>query len=33
MKITINQIKSEETLARYGNKFFTKEQLKEIRKA
>lgn len=31
MKIDINQIKSEETLQRYGNKFFTKEQVKELR--
>ncbi len=30
MKITIKQIKSEETLQRFGNKFFTKEQVKEI---
>lgn len=33
MEIKINQIKSEETLQRFGNRFFTKEQLKEIRKA
>lgn len=31
MKIKIKQIKSEETLQRFGNKFFTKEQVKEIR--
>lgn len=31
MKIKVNQIKSEETLQRFGNKFFTKEQVKEIR--
>lgn len=31
MKITIKQIKSEEILQRFGNKFFTKEQVKEIR--
>lgn len=31
MKIKVNQIKSEETLQRFGNKFFTKEQLKTIR--
>lgn len=31
MKIEIKQIKSEETLQRFGNKFFTKEQIKEIR--
>lgn len=31
MKIEIKQTKSEETLERYGNKFFTKEQLKDIR--
>lgn len=31
MKITIKQIKSQETLQMFGNKFFTKEQVKEIR--
>lgn len=31
MKIEIKQIKSEETLQRFGNKFFTGEQVKEIR--
>lgn len=31
MKINIKQIKSEEILQRFGNKFFTKEQLKTIR--
>ena len=30
MKIEIKQIKSEETLQRFGNKFFTKDQVKEI---
>ena len=30
MKITIKQIKSEEVLQRFGNKFFTDEQIKEI---
>lgn len=29
-KIKINQIKSEETLQRCGNRFFTKQQIKEI---
>ena len=33
MKIEIKQIKSEETLTRSGNKFFTKEQVKEIMRA
>lgn len=33
MKITIKQIKSEETLQLFGNKFFTKEQVKEIERA
>lgn len=33
MKIDIKQIKSEETLQRFGNKFFTNEQVKEIRNA
>lgn len=33
MKITIKQIKSEETLQLFGNKFFTKEQIKEIERA
>lgn len=31
MKINIRQIKSEEILQRFGNKFFTKEQVKELR--
>lgn len=31
MKINIKQIKSKEILQRFGNKFFTKEQLKTIR--
>lgn len=31
MKINIKQIKSEEILQRFGNRFFTKEQLKTIR--
>lgn len=31
MKINVKQIKSEETLQRFGNKFFTKEQVKELR--
>lgn len=31
MKIDIKQIKSEETLQRFGNKFFTKKQVKELR--
>lgn len=30
MKIEIKQIKSEETLQRFGNKFFTAEQVKEL---
>lgn len=33
MKIEVKQIKSKETLVRYGNRFFTKEQIKEIIKA
>ena len=33
MKINIKQIRSEETLARHGDRFFTKEQLKEIERA
>lgn len=33
MKININQIKSEEVLQRFGNKFFTKEQIKQVRSA
>jgi len=33
MKINIKQIKSEETLVRSGNKFFTNEQVDEIRRA
>ena len=31
MKIKVNQIKSEETLQRFGNKFFTEEQVNTIR--
>lgn len=31
MKIKINQVKSEETLQRFGNKFFTKGQIKTLR--
>lgn len=31
MKIEIKQVKSKELLLRVGNKFFTKEQVKEIR--
>lgn len=31
MKIEVEQIKSGETLQRFGNEFFTKKQLKEIR--
>lgn len=31
MKIKVNYIKSEEKLKRFGNKFFTKEQIEEIR--
>lgn len=31
MKIKIKQIKSEETLQRFGNKFFTEIQVKELR--
>ena len=33
MKIKIEQVKSEETLVRCGNRFFTQEQLDEIRRA
>lgn len=33
MKIEVKQIKSEETLQKYGNKFFTEEQVKMIREA
>ena len=33
MKIKVKQIKSEETLQRFGNRFFTKEQLQEIARA
>lgn len=33
MKINVKQIKSEETLQRFGNKFFTQEQLDEIVRA
>ena len=31
MKIKVKYIKSKETLQRFGNKFFTKEQVKQIR--
>lgn len=31
MKINVEQIKSEETLQRFGNKFFTGVQVKEVR--
>ena len=31
MKINVMYVKSEEQLQRYGNKFFTAEQVKEIR--
>ena len=30
MKINIKQVESEETLQRFGNKFFTNEQIEEI---
>ena len=30
MKIEIKQIRSKETLQRFGNKFFTKVQIKEL---
>lgn len=30
MKIKVKQIKSKETLQRFGNKFFTKVQISEI---
>lgn len=33
MEINVKQIMSEETLQRFGNKFFTQEQLNEIEKA
>lgn len=33
MKIDIKQIKSEENLQHFGNKFFTQEQLDEIARA
>ena len=33
MKIKVNQIKSEEVLQKFGNKFFTKEQLGDIASA
>lgn len=33
MKIKIKQIKSEETLQKFGNKFFTQEQLNDIASA
>lgn len=32
MKIKIKQVKSKETLQRFGNKFFTKEQVNMLRK-
>lgn len=31
MKVNINYINSNENLQRYGNRFFTSEQLKEAR--
>lgn len=33
MNINVKQIKSEETLQRFGNKFFTQEQINEIVRA
>lgn len=33
MKIEVRYIESEETLQRFGNKFFTKEQINEIARA
>lgn len=30
MKIEVEQCKSEETLQRFGNRFFTEQQVKEI---
>lgn len=33
MKVEVKYIESEEQLTRCGNKFFTKEQLEQIRKA
>lgn len=33
MKIDIEQVKSEEQLELHGNRFFTKEQLREIARA
>ena len=33
MKIDIEQVKSEEQLEFHGNRFFTKEQLREIARA
>lgn len=33
MQIKVKQIKSEETLQMFGNKFFTQEQLEEIERA
>lgn len=33
MKIKVEQIESKETLQRFGNKFFTAEQVKEIQNA
>jgi hypothetical protein len=33
MKIKIKQIKSEEVLQKFGNRFFTKEQINDIASA
>lgn len=33
MKIEIKQIRSKEVLQRFGNKFFTEEQINEIARA
>lgn len=33
MKIKVDQIKSEETLQRFGNRFFTQEQIDEIERS
>jgi len=33
MKIDVKQIKGEETLQRFGNRFFTEEQIREIEHA
>jgi len=33
MKIKVKQVKSEEQLEFHGNRFFTKEQLREIARA